>query len=102
MSLTAVVAQLQFGPSAQHFCISAMIVHGAFMCNESVITIFPFGPVLPSYFHFKASLAHMFSGVESFFTFLKFTSAVQSNRCEILTVLMYFLLRSCICFIVDY
>ena len=58
------LAQLQCCPAAQHFCNSAMVVHGLLMCNEFIITIFPFGPVLPSYFHLKAALAHMSSGVE--------------------------------------
>lgn len=62
--LLQLLAQLQCCPATQHFCNSAIIIHGLFMCNEFVITTFPFGPVLPSYFHLKAALAHMSSGVE--------------------------------------
>lgn len=59
------LAELQCYP-AQHFCNSAMKVQGSIMCNEFVIAVFPFGPMLPSHFHLKAVLAYISSFAENF------------------------------------
>lgn len=83
-------AQLHCCPASSRFCNSAITVHGSFMCNELVITVFPLGPVLASHFHLKAALAHMSTDAERlffFFTCLKFTSVVQSNCCLSVSVL---------------
>lgn len=81
-------AQLHRCPASSRFCNSAITVRSSFMCNELVITVFPLGPVLASYFHLKA--AHMSTDAERpFFTCLKFTSVVQSNCCQSLTASLF-------------
>lgn len=82
-----------------------MIVHGSFMCNEFMITIFPLGPVLASYFHLKAALAHMSSDVEKLLYLLEIpiscpTQLLSEPHC--FNVFVMFLATACICISEEY
>lgn len=89
-------------PAARHFHNWAITVHCPFTCDEFIIRTFPLGPVLPSYLHLKAALAHMSSGVERLCYLLEIHMSCPIQLLSKPRCFNVFLTRACICISVNY